>query len=146
MNDLVFNSQLNKEVDELYRSLAETIVEQGVEAEIPIEHFVYAGLYVRTCRLPKDSLIVGAMIQIPTVVIVSGNCVVSAGLFTQDIIGNNIVIKGLSNRRQIFLAREDSSITMIFRTDNTDLRECEKEFTPEWKLLTNNRSDLVCQV
>ena len=41
MGDLVFNSQLNKEVDELYRSLAETIVEQGVEAEIPIEHFVW---------------------------------------------------------------------------------------------------------
>ena len=99
------------------------------EVEIPIEHFVYEGVYYRTCF-------------IPTTVIVSGDCYVTLGNTVGRLKGYN-VIQAESGRRQAFRALEDTHITMCFRTDKVDLRECEKEFTPEWMLLTTNRKELI---
>lgn len=112
------------------------------EVEIPIEHFVYEGVYYRTCFIPKDVAIIGAYIKIPTTVIVSGDCYVTLGNTVGRLKGYN-VIQAEGGRRQAFRALEDTHITMCFRTDKVDLRECEKEFTPEWMLLTTNRKELI---
>ena len=44
------------------------------EAPIEVDHFLWAGCYVRTILLRKGEIGAGAFIKIPTVVIVSGDC------------------------------------------------------------------------
>ena len=134
---------LTPEQNNLLCDIAIKAMESSVckEVEIPIEHFVHEGVYYRTCHIPKDTAIIGAYIKIPTTVIVSGDCYVTLGNTIGRLKGYN-VIKAEAGRRQAFRAIEDTYITMCFRTDNSDLRECEKEFTPEWMLLTTNRKEL----
>lgn len=111
------------------------------EVHIPIEHFVHDGVYYRTCMVPKGKAIIGAFIQIPTTIIVSGHCVVHLGDSLKELKGYH-VIPAEANRRQAFKAIEDTYITMCFATEHTDVEECEKQATPEWKLLTNHREEL----
>lgn len=112
------------------------------EADIPIEHFIHEGVYYRTCKVPKDTAIIGAFIKIPTTVIVSGDCYVTLGNTIGRLEGYN-VIKAEAGRRQAFRAVEDTYITMCFKTESTDVKEAEKEFTDEWMLLTTNREELL---
>lgn len=114
----------------------------GQEVDIPIEHFIHEGVYYRTCKVPKDTAIIGAFIKIPTTVIVSGDCYVTLGNTIGRLEGYN-VIKAEAGRRQAFRAVEDTYITMCFKTESTDVKEAEKEFTDEWMLLTTNREELL---
>ena len=111
------------------------------EVDISIEHFIHEGVYYRTCKVPKDTVIIGAFIKIPTTVIVSGDCYVTLGNTVGRLEGYN-VIKAEAGRRQAFRAVEDTYITMCFKTESTDVKEAEKEFTDEWMLLTTNREEL----
>lgn len=112
------------------------------EVDIPIEHFIHEGVYYRTCKVPKDTAIIGAFIKIPTTVVVSGDCYVTLGNTIGRLEGYN-VIKAEAGRRQAFRAVEDTYITMCFKTGSTDVKEAEKEFTDEWMLLTTNREELL---
>lgn len=112
------------------------------EVDIPIEHFIREGVYYRTCKVPKGVAIIGAFIKIPTTVIVSGDCYVTLGNTVGRLEGYN-VIKAEAGRRQAFRAVEDTYITMCFKTESTDVKEAEKEFTDEWRLLTTNREELL---
>lgn len=112
------------------------------EVDIPIEHFIHEGVYYRTCKVPKDTAIIGAFIKVPTTVIVSGDCYVTLGNTIGRLEGYN-VIKAEAGRRQAFRAVEDTYITMCFKTESTDVKEAEKEFTDEWMLLTTNREELL---
>lgn len=114
------------------------------EVDIPIEHFIHEGVYYRTCKVPKGVAIIGALIKIPTTVIVSGVCYVTLGNTVGRLEGYN-VIKAEAGRRQAFRAIEDTYITMCFKTKSTDVKEAEKEFTDEWKLLTTNREELLIE-
>ena len=105
------------------------------EAPIEVEHFLWAGCYVRTILLRKGEIGAGAFIKIPTVVIVSGDCKVVVGDHLEEISGYS-VLKGMDGRRQV--------ITMFFASNASTVEEAEKEFTDEWQLLTNNREEL-CQ-
>lgn len=116
-------------------------LENCKEVEIPIEHFIHEGVYYRTCKVPKDTAIIGAFIKIPTTVIVSGDCYVTLGNTVGRLEGYNVV-QAEAGRRQAFRAIEDTYITMCFRTDSKDVKEAEKEFTDEWMLLTTNREEL----
>lgn len=112
------------------------------EVDIPIEQFIYEGVYYRTCKVPKGVAIIGAFIKIPTTVIVSGDCYVTLGNTVGRLEGYN-VIKAEAGRRQAFRAVEDTYITMCFKTDAKDVKDAEKEFTDEWMLLTTNREELL---
>ena len=113
------------------------------EAPIEVEHFLWAGCYVRTILLRKGEIGAGAFIKIPTVVIVSGNCKVVVGDHLEEISGYS-VLRGMDGRRQVFSAFDDTYITMFFASNAATVEEAEKEFTDEWQLLTNNREEL-CQ-
>ena len=105
--------------------------------DLPVEHFLHAGAYVRTCLVPKGAAIVGALIKVPTVVIVSGHCQVTAGPSIKAIDGY-AVLRAEAGRRQCFVALEDTFITMAFASQAKTVAEAEKEFTDEWDLLTTN--------
>lgn len=105
--------------------------------EIPVEQFLHAGIYVRTCMVPKGAAIVGALIKIPTVVFVSGQCEVTVGQKMRPVNGF-AVLRAAAGRRQVFLAQEDTIITMAFASSAKTCADAEKEFTDEWELLTTN--------
>lgn len=112
-------------------------VKQLPEIEIKIDHFIHAGLYVRTCFIPAGCVIVGALIKVPTVVEVSGKCKVTVGAMTKLIEGY-VVLKAEAGRRQAFLAIEDTYVTMTFSTKAKTVKDAEKEMTDEYELLTTN--------
>lgn len=113
-------------------------VEALPDPKLKTEHFLHAGLYSRTLYMPKDSVIIGALIKIPTVIIVSGHCFMTTGLKNIELIGYH-VFKGSAGRRQGFIAIEDTYITMSFATDTKTIEEAEEEFTAEFKQLITRR-------
>jgi hypothetical protein len=116
------------------------------QIDIPIQHKLHAGVYARTCIVPAGVVITGALIKIPTVLVISGHCKVFIGDETLEIIGAH-VIPASAGRKQAFLAIQDTSITMIFSTSAKTVAEAEEEFTDEAKILTTRKitETLICQ-
>ena len=133
---------LTPEQNNILCEMAKYAIEHCDEVDIPLEHFIHEGVYYRTCFVPKDVAIIGALVKIRTTVIVSGNCYVTLGNTVGRLEGYH-VIKAEAGRRQAFRAITDTYITMCFRTDSKDVKEAEKEFTDEWILLTTNREELL---
>ena len=106
--------------------------------DLKTEHFLYAGLYSRTLYMPKNTVIIGAFIKVPTVVSVSGHCIMSTGLKSVELKGYH-VFKGSAGRRQAFIAVEDTYITMSFATNAKTVEEAEEEFTAEFNQLITRR-------
>lgn len=141
VNPLQF-SGISKKENKILCDMILYALENLPEVDVPIEQFIHEGVYYRTCRVPKGVTIIGALIKIPTTVIVSGDCMVSLGLTVGRLTGYH-VIRAEAGRRQAFRAFEDTCITMCFKTNSKDVKEAEKEFTDEWMLLTTNRDELL---
>lgn len=127
--------------------LAETmrmreVVAKMPQCDFPTEHFFHGGMYVRTVRMPPSSILCGAVIKVPTLVSVSGNCIVKVGGKAREIVGY-AVLRGAPGRSQIFIARDETYITMSFPSKAKTLDEAEKEFTDEYEQLISRRSQ--CQ-
>ena len=133
---------LTPEQNNILCEMAKYAIEHCDAVDIPIEQFIHEGVCYRTCKVPKDVAIIGALIKIPTTVIVSGDCYVTLGNTVGRLEGYS-VIKAEAGRRQAFRAITDTYITMCFRTDSKDVKEAEKEFTDEWIPLTTNREELL---
>jgi len=108
--------------------------------QVPIEttHHFHAGMYARTVRIPKGVVITGALIRIPTMLIVSGHVTVFIGSETVDLHGYH-VIPASAGRKQVFLAHADTDLTMIFPTSAQTVEEAEAEFTDETELLLSRQ-------
>lgn len=110
---------------------------------IPIDHFIHDGVYIRTATVPKDVMIVGAAIKIPTTLIISGDCIMTTDKNSVRISGYN-VFQAECGRKQIFLALTKTSITMIFKTNSATVEEAEKEFTDQFAELQTAKG-MLCQ-
>lgn len=111
-------------------------IETLLPCKIDTQHFIHAGCYVRTCFLPKGTMIGSALVKIPTVVIVSGDVVVT-NVDTRTHYRGYKILKGSAFRRGLWFANEDTYITMFFATNAKNTDDAEKEFTDEWaELLT----------
>jgi hypothetical protein len=117
-------------------------IEKELEAigdeEIPVEQGIHAGCYIRTSFLRKGMTGVGALIQIPTVLIVTGHVVINSGNRMLEIKGHR-VLKGEAHRKQVVTALEDSYLTMVFATKAERVDEAEEEFTAEAERLQSRR-------
>jgi selenocysteine-specific translation elongation factor len=111
--------------------------------QVQMEHHLHAGMYARTCRLAANQVITSVLIKIPTLLIVNGDCVVLAGEKWHELKGYN-VIPANSRRKQIYVTRGATEITMIFPTDAKTVQEAESEFTDEADSLLSRRAE--CQV
>lgn len=104
--------------------------------QVPIQttHHFHAGLYARTIRIPKGVVITGALIRIPTMLIVSGHVTVFIGGDTIELRGYH-VLPASAGRKQVFLAHADTDLTMLFPSRAETVEEAEAEFTNETELL-----------
>lgn len=104
------------------------------QIHIPTSHVFHAGTYARTIRIPAGAALTGALIKIPTMLIVSGQVTVFIGGETLELCGYH-VIPASAGRKQAFIAHADTDLTMIFPTKATTVEQAENEFTDEAHLL-----------
>lgn len=109
--------------------------------QVPIHttHHFHAGMYARTIRIPSGVCITGALIKIPTLIIVSGHVTVFAGSSPLELIGYQVVA-GEAGRKQVFVAHADTDLTMLFPTSAQTIEAAEAEFTDETEMLGSHQS------
>lgn len=100
------------------------------QVQIETQHVFHAGMYSRTIFLPAGTVLTGAFIVIPTILILSGDIVVYGQEGSRRFTGYNVLC-GSSDRKQVGYAIGDSYATMIFPTKATTIEEAEEEFTDE---------------
>lgn len=110
------------------------------QIEIQTEHVIHGGMYTRTIRLGPGVVLMGALIKIPTMLIVSGRTKVFTGESWIELDGYH-VIPARAGRKQIFVTQEDTNITMMFRTDAKTVDQAEEEFTDEAEALMSKQGD-----
>ena len=117
----------------------------GIEqVAIQTHHHFHAGLYSRTIRIPAGVMITGALIKIPTLLIVSGHVSVFIGGKSIELVGYHVV-PGQAGRKQVFLAHADTDLTMTFATLAKTVEEAESEFTDQPTALMSRQqsNDLI---
>jgi hypothetical protein len=105
---------------------------------IDTAHLFHAGLYARTIRIPAGVMITGALIKIPTVLIVSGAVVIYLDGAARELHGYH-VFAASAGRKQAFLALADTDMTMLFPTAAKTIEAAERAFTDETDLLVSRR-------
>lgn len=108
------------------------------QVEVVTRHLFHAGMYARTVCLPARSFVTGALIKIPTTLIVSGHVTVFVGDESIDLHGYH-VLPGSAGRKQAFAAHAETFLTMIFPTSARTVDEAETEFTDETELLVSRQ-------
>ena len=116
-------------------AIAKVVALQAVMKEYPQEqlhtdHVLHGGVYSRTIMIKAKSMLAGALIKIPTTLILLGDVTVFANDDSIRLSGYN-VMPASANRKQAFIAHEDTYLTMAFATSATTIAEAEKEFTDE---------------
>ncbi len=100
------------------------------QVQVKTEHVLHAGLYARTAHVPAMAHFTSVVIKIPTLLVVSGYCYVLAGAQWVKLTGYH-VFPASAGRKQIYITKEPTSVTMIFATAAKTLEEAEAEFTDE---------------
>ena len=110
--------------------------------QLPIttQHILHGGMYARTVLVPKGAMLTGALIEVPTMLIVNGHAEVFIG-------EQSIVVEGYhcfaaaTGRKQAFIAIEDTNLTMLFPTCAKTVEEAEEWFTDEAHMLLSRKAD-----
>ncbi|PTS83996.1 hypothetical protein DBR00_11480 [Pseudomonas sp. HMWF032] len=124
------------DVEKVHR--LESMMLEHEQVAIQTAHHFHAGLYSRTIRIPAGVMITGALISIPTLLIVSGHVSVFTGGEPLELRGYHI-LPGQAGRKQVFVAHADTDLTMIFATQATTVEQAEAEFTEETNLLMSRQ-------
>lgn len=109
------------------------------QEKIVTHHVLHGGMYSRTITIPAGILLTGALIKIPTMLIVEGDAVVYLGDNSVELTGYN-VLPASANRKQAFAAKTDTNLTMIFPTNAKTVEDAEAEFTDQADMLFSRLS------
>lgn len=96
-------------------------------ASITFEHTFHAGVYARTLRAPAGVVLANALIRVPTILIVSGDCTITDTENSVRVSGYH-VLSGAADRMCIVRTHEPTSFTMIYATNAKTVEEAEAEF------------------
>lgn len=119
------------------RAIEEFLLDKP-QLEIKTIHDFHAGMYARTIMVPAGAMLTGALIKIPTLLMLSGDASVIIDGEEVRISGYG-VIPAAAGRKQVFLAHSDTYLTMVFATSATTIEDAEMEFTDEFDLLGSRR-------
>lgn len=117
----------------------ENLVLEMPQTPIHTSHVLHGGMYARTIKIPAMTVLTGALINIPTILVVLGEVKVFIGDTAVDLSGYNI-LPASAHRKQAFVAKTDTYLTMMFPTNATTIKEAEDEFTSESHLLISRLS------
>lgn len=116
----------------------ESVTKTLPQLAVTTEHLFHAGMYARTIMVPADYVLTSVFIKIPTMLIVNGDALVYTGDGHLELTGHNVVAAS-AGRKQVFVTRTDTHITMIFPTSAESIEQAESEFTDEVDLLMSRR-------
>lgn len=133
---------MSPEAIEKVRCLEAVTLDRNEGIEFPTEHLIHGGMYARTLHMKAGTYITGALLKIPTTLIVSGDCLVFIGEESIELSGYN-VLPGSALRKQIFAAITDTHMTMLFPTSAITVEQAEREFTDEYEMLMTNHQSSV---
>jgi len=105
---------------------------------IKTHHVLHAGLYSRTIVLPADVILTGALIKIATLLLITGDVLVSRGDVSTRVTGH-AVLPASAGRKQAFMTYQDTTVTMVFPTNATTVEQAEAEFTDDTDMLFSRR-------
>lgn len=110
--------------------------------QVPIRthHQIHGGIYTRTICIPKGVTVTGALIKVPTTLIISGDLTVFTGTDEVRVTGY-AVFPGSAGRKQAVQAHADTWVSMSFPTKAMSLAEAESEFTDEEGMLASRHSN-----
>lgn len=108
--------------------------------EVPTEHVLWGDMYARTIIMPEGYVLIGALVKVPTLVIVVGSAAVLAGEERIELEGYNVV-QGCAGRKQMFVSRTPLIITMLFPTKAKTVEEAEEELTDDAARLLSRRQN-----
>lgn len=114
------------------------------QVEIRTDHLIHAGLYARTIDIPAGTLLTGARITRPTVLVSMGDCTMWTGDNEARMrLRGKQVIAASAGRKQLIYAHEDTRLTMLFASQAESVEQAEDEFTDEAdRLASRARADL----
>ena len=100
------------------------------QVAIATRHVLHGGLYARTITIPADVVLTGALIRIPTVLVMDGDAMVYLDGEAVRMTGRH-VLPASAGRKQAFVALAETHLTMLFPTRARTVAEAEAEFTDE---------------
>lgn len=100
------------------------------QSQCVTRHTLHAGVYTRTILLKKGEVLAGALIKIPTTLMVNGHISIYIGDQAYNIEGFK-AFTASAHRKQVMMALDDTIVTMIFKTDAKTIMEAEDEFTDD---------------
>lgn len=106
------------------------------------EHTLHDGIYSRTTYIPAGVIVAGALIKVPTTLVVQGKLAIFIGDEIKNINGYNVLLAS-ANRKQIVYAQGDSYVTLLFPTGAKTVEEAEQEMTDEYKDLQSREDSSV---
>lgn len=115
---------------DVVRAIEERVL-AAPQVEIETYHVLHAGVYSRTIMIPAGVVLTGALTKIPTTLTISGDVLVLLGDADQIHIAGYHVLAAAAGRKQAFIARADTWVTMSFKTAARTVEEAEAEFTDE---------------
>ena len=100
-------------------------VAQLPQLDLPVAHFFIAGVYVRALPIPAGAVVVGKLhLQEHIVMVTKGHLRITSDGEPQDFYAGDIWVSKPGSKRAIY-AVEDSCITTVHRTDETDVEVIE---------------------
>lgn len=109
------------------------------QVEIHTQHVIHAGLYARTITIPAGVALTSARIKRATLLIVSGDVIVSGSGQPFRVTGHH-VLPASAGRKTAWYAVEDTELTMLFPTSARTVEDAEREFTDEVDTLLSHRN------
>lgn len=120
--------------------MLETMLQGLPQLQLDTQHIIHGGLYSRTIMMPAGSALTGALLKIPTTVIVCGKATVFIGDKALELEGYT-VLPASAGRKQAFYAHTETYITMLCATSAQSVDEIEQEMTDEFENLCS-RNDI----
>lgn len=140
MHQLTIQSMDNQSIQKV--SEIEKVVLLGPQVDIATTHTLHDGVYTRTIKIPAGVVLTGAIIKIPTTLIISGDVLVYIGNETKHLQGY-VVLAANKNRKQVFVANSDTHVTMIFKTSVNTIEEAERQFTDDFDSLMSRKKSAL---
>lgn len=115
-------------------------ISQLPQIDLVTDHVLHGGMYARTIRIPAGAVVTGALIKIPTLLVIQGDADVLTGDGWVAVSGFG-VLAGSAGRKQAFVTRSAVELTMMFPTQARTVEEAERECTDEHEQLMSRKSE-----
>lgn len=109
---------------------AEDALKREPQLQIDIKETLHEGVYTRTAFVPENVVLSGALMKVPTTLLVIGRCVLTLSKGTAAVDGF-ASFTSPAGRKTLFRTLSATKLVMVFATKAQSLEEARKEFTDD---------------